>query len=88
LTGKLEEAEFYKLNNDPVLFQLRRSLRITKIIDFKPMLQLNLKKKKIKRTIIDFLKTNITSITASKKRYIHFIVYILLKVNTLITQRK
>ena len=36
LTEKLEEAEFYKQNNDPMFFQLRRSQRITKIIDFNP----------------------------------------------------
>ena len=66
LTEKMEEAEFYKHNNDPVLFQLRRSQRITKIIDFKPMLESTNSKKK-KRTIIDFLKTNTLSNTASKK---------------------
>ena len=70
LTEKLEEAEFYKLYNDPVLFQLRRSQRITKIIDFKPMLESTNSKKK-KRTIIDFLKTNTTSNTASKKRKVN-----------------
>ena len=70
LTEKMEEIEFYKQNNDPVLFQLRRSPRITKIIDFKPMLESTNSKKK-KRTIIDFLKTNTTSNTASKKRKVN-----------------
>jgi len=70
LTEKMEEIEFYKLNNNPVLFQLRRSPRITKIIDFTPMLESTNSKKK-KRTIIDFLKTNTTSNTASKKRKVN-----------------
>jgi hypothetical protein len=65
LTEKLEDAEFYKLNNDPVLFQLRRSARNTKKMDYKPMLQWN--KTKTKKTIIHFLKTNTSSNTASKK---------------------
>jgi hypothetical protein len=67
LTEKLEDAEFYKLNNDPVLEILRRSQRnTTKVTDYKPFLQFN--KTKIKRTITYFLKTNTTSNTASKKR--------------------
>jgi len=69
LTDKLEDTEFYKLNNDPVLFQLRRSARITKKMDYKPMLQWN--KTKTKRTITYFLKTNTTSNTTSKKRKVN-----------------
>jgi len=69
LTEKLEDAEFYKLNNDPVLFELRRSARITKIFDYKPMLQWN--KTKTKKTITHFLKTNTTSNTTSKKRKVY-----------------
>ena len=63
-----DAAEFLKLNNDPILFQLRRSERnLNKIpTDFKPMLSFNSTKKK--RTITYFLKTNTTSITTSKKR--------------------
>ena len=66
----MEEIEFYKQNNDPVLFQQRRSPRITKIIDFTPMLESTNPKKK-KRTIIDFLKTNTSSNTASKNRKVN-----------------
>jgi hypothetical protein len=69
LKGKMDDAaEFFKLNNDPVLFELRRSGRnLNKIpIDFKPMLSFNNTKKK--RTITYFLKTNTTSNTTSKKR--------------------
>ena len=69
LTEKLEDAECFKLNNDPVLFQLRRSARITKIFDYKPMLQWN--KTKTKKTITHFLKTNTTSNTTSKKRKVN-----------------
>ena len=62
-----DAAEFLKLKNDPVLFQLRRSERNQNKIptDFKPMLSFNTTKKK--RTITSFLKTNTTSNTTSKK---------------------
>jgi len=69
LTEKLEDAEFYKLNNDPVLEILRRSARNTTRQDYKPMLQF--KKMKNKKTIKDFLKTNTTSNTTSKKRKVN-----------------
>ena len=66
-----DAAEFIKLNNDPVHFQLRRSERNQNKIppDFKPMLSFNTKKKK--RTIKSFLKTNTTSNTTSKKRKVN-----------------
>ena len=67
----MEDAEFYKLNNDPVLFQLRRSARIITRKDYKPMLQWN--KTKTKKTIIHFLKTNTTSNTTSKKRKVNLL---------------
>jgi len=73
LKEKLEEAEFLKLNNDPVLFQLRRSARITNKTDYKPMLQWN--KTKTKRTITYFLKTNTTLNTTSKKRKVNPCIY-------------
>jgi len=58
----IDTAELLKLNNDPLLFQLRRSERnLNKPIAYKPMLSFNASKKKIKRTITYFLKTNITS---------------------------
>jgi hypothetical protein len=66
LKDKLEDAEFHKLNNNPVLFPVRRSERKTTILDYKPMLQF--KNTKNKKTITYFLKTNSTSNTASKKR--------------------
>jgi len=66
-----DAAEFLKLKNDPVLFQLRRSERNQNKIppDFKPMLSFNTTKKK--RTITHFLKTNTTSNTTSKKRKVY-----------------
>jgi hypothetical protein len=70
LKGKMDDAaEFLKLNNDPLLFELRRSGRnLNKIpVTYKPMLQFQSNKKKIKRTITYFLKTNTTSNTTSKK---------------------
>jgi len=67
LKEKLEDAELE--NENPVLFQLRKSARITKKTDYKPMLQWN--KTKTKKTIKDFLKTNTTSNTASKKRKVY-----------------
>jgi len=64
LKEKLEDAELE--NNEPVLFQLRKSARITTKTDYKPMLQWN--KTKTKKTIKNFLKTNTTSNTTSKKK--------------------
>jgi hypothetical protein len=71
LTDKLEEAEFYKLNNDPVLFQLRRSARNTTKKDYKPMLSFNKTKNTIKKSITYYLKTNVTSNTTLKKRKVY-----------------
>jgi len=69
LTEKLEDAEFDKINNQPVIADLRRSNRITKKTDYRPMFQWN--KTKTKKTIIHFLKTNTTSNTTSKKRKVN-----------------
>jgi hypothetical protein len=74
LTEKLEDAEFHKLNIDPVVDILRRrSQRITtkKVTDYKPFLQFN--KIKNKKTIKDFLKTNTTSNKTSKKRKVNLL---------------
>ena len=67
LKEKLEDAELE--NNAPVLFQLRKSARITKKTDYKPMLQWN--KTKTKKTITHYLRTNTTSNTTSKKRKVN-----------------
>jgi len=71
LTEKMEDAEFDndKINNEPVIADLRRSTRITKKTDYRPMFQWN--KTKTKKTIIHFLKTNTTSNTTSKKRKVY-----------------
>jgi len=69
LTEKMEDAEFDKINNEPVIADLRRSARITKKTDYKPMFSWN--KTKTKKTIKDFLKTNTSSITTSKKRKVN-----------------
>jgi hypothetical protein len=69
LTEKMEDAEFDKINNEPVIADLRRSTRITKKWDYRPMLQWN--KTKTKKTIKDFLQKNTTSNTASKKRKVN-----------------
>ena len=65
MTEKLEDAEFYKTNNDTVVEILRRSTRNTKKWDYRPMLQW--KKTKTKKTIKDFLKSD----TTSKKRKVN-----------------
>jgi hypothetical protein len=69
LTEKMEDAEFDKINNEPVIADLRRSARITKTTDYRPMFSWN--KTKTKKTIKDFLKTNTTSNTTSKKRKVN-----------------
>jgi len=65
LTEKLEDAEFYKTNNDAVVEILRRSTRNITRKDYRPMLQW--KKTKTKKTIKDFLKSD----TTSKKRKVN-----------------
>ena len=63
-----DAAEFSKINNEPVIVDLRRSERnLNKIpVTYKPMFSWNTTKKK--RTITSFHKTNTTSNTTSKKR--------------------
>jgi len=66
-----DAAEFSKINNEPVIVDLRRSERnLNKIpVTYKPMFSWNTTKKK--RTITSFLKTNTTSNTGSKKRKVN-----------------
>jgi len=67
LVEKLEDAEFYKLNNDPILEILRRSPRNTnkKPTNFKPMLQFN--KTKTKKQLNIFLKRILLQYNIEKK---------------------
>jgi len=74
-----DAAEFLKLNNDPVFFNLQRSERNqNKIpVTYKPMLSFNASKKEIERIITHFSRLIHTSNTTSEKeRDNHFIVYL------------
>jgi hypothetical protein len=75
LTEKIEDVEMETLNEDPKLNEIRRSTRNTKKIDYKPLLQFISQKKKIRRTIKDFLTNNTESKTTSKKRKVNLLLF-------------